>query len=75
MLPPQADGGPSLLLLSCGLHPPLTLTVANHALNKVFTESWLKQVGVVELLAGVKLAVGAVGTVKVALVVSGSTKQ
>ena len=74
-LPPHANGAPWLLLVNCGLHPPLTVTLFNHAAYSAFTASCVWQLATVSGLAGVNVAVGAVGTVKVALVVSGVVKQ
>ena len=74
-LPPHANGAPWLLLVNCGLHPPLTVTAFIHAAYSAFTASCVWQLATVLSLAGVKLAVGAVGTVNVADVVKGVVRQ
>jgi hypothetical protein len=73
VVPPQADGAPlfglSELLLfdNTGLHPPLTLALANHAVKAASIASWVWQDGSVVLVGGVKVNTGAGVTVKVAL--------
>ena len=64
--PPQAEGGPVLLLVRPPLQPPVPLAVASQVAKAEFTAACVWHAAVVVFTGQVSTTVGAGGTVKVA---------
>ncbi len=71
VLPPQLDGAPMLSLVSVPLQPPLAFAAFSHAENCALIAACVWQEATVVLIGQLSTTVGAAGTVKVEVQVSG----
>ena len=70
MLPPQAGGAPTLLLVKTPLQPPEAVAVASHVAKAASTADCVWQAAAVVFIGHVRVIEGGGETVKVAIQLS-----